>query len=48
MNPVNYADLLRATLPEIVVAVTGLVLLALDLSVLRRADVGRAVAAWAR
>ena len=41
MNPVSYAELLRVTLPEIVVAVTGLVLLALDLSVLRRAPVGR-------
>jgi NADH-quinone oxidoreductase subunit N len=41
MNPISYAELLRATLPEIVVAVTGLVLLALDLSVLRRATVGR-------
>lgn len=41
MNPVNYADLLHATLPEIVVAVTGLVLLAVDLSALRRAAVAR-------
>jgi len=41
MNPISYADLLRATLPEIVVAVTGLVLLALDLSALRRASIPR-------
>lgn len=41
LNAVNYAELVRATLPEIVVALTGLVLLALDLSVLRRAAVGR-------
>ena len=38
-NVVNYAELLRLTLPEIAVAVAGLVLLALDLTVLRRAAV---------
>jgi len=41
LSPIRYADLFRATLPEIVVAVTGLILLALDLSALRRAAVGR-------
>ena len=41
MNPISYAELLRATLPEIVVALTGIVLLAFDLSVLRRSAVGR-------
>ncbi len=41
MNPISYAELLRATLPEIVVALTGIVLLAVDLSALRRAAVGR-------
>ncbi len=41
MSPISYAELLRATLPEIVVAVTGIVLLALDLSALRRSAVGR-------
>jgi NADH-quinone oxidoreductase subunit N len=39
LNAVSYADLLRLTLPEIAVAVAGLVLLALDLTVLRRAAV---------
>ncbi|MGA8910940.1 MAG: NADH-quinone oxidoreductase subunit N [Acidobacteriaceae bacterium] len=34
---VSYADLLRLTLPEIAVAVAGLVLLALDLTALRQA-----------
>jgi NADH-quinone oxidoreductase subunit N len=41
LSPFSYAELLRATLPEIVVAVTGIVLLAVDLSALRRAAVGR-------
>jgi NADH-quinone oxidoreductase subunit N len=41
MNPVSYAELVRATLPEIVMAITGLLLLTLDLAVLRRAAVGR-------
>lgn len=39
MNPLNYADLLRLTWPEICLAVAGLILLALDLSVLRRAAI---------
>ncbi|MFP5226969.1 MAG: NADH-quinone oxidoreductase subunit N [Acidobacteriota bacterium] len=45
MNPlltsISYTGLLHATLPEIVLALTGLVLLAVDLSALRRAAVGR-------
>jgi NADH-quinone oxidoreductase subunit N len=39
LNAVNYAELLRLTLPEIVVAMAGLVLLTLDLTVLRRSAV---------
>lgn len=41
MNPISYADLLRVTLPEIVVTLTALVLLAFDLSSLRRAAIER-------
>lgn len=37
MNPVSYSELLRLTWPEISVALTGIVVLALDLTVLRRA-----------
>jgi NADH-quinone oxidoreductase subunit N len=38
MSPVNYAELLHATLPEIVVALTGLLLLTVDLTAVRRAS----------
>jgi NADH-quinone oxidoreductase subunit N len=41
MSAISYVELLRSTAPEIAVAVTGLVLLALDLSVLRRAATDR-------
>ncbi|MGB8477717.1 MAG: NADH-quinone oxidoreductase subunit N, partial [Acidobacteriaceae bacterium] len=37
MNPVSYSELLRLTWPEISVALTGIVVLALDLTVFRRA-----------
>ena len=37
MNPISYSELLRLTWPEISVALTGIVVLALDLTVLRRA-----------
>ncbi|HVT96075.1 MAG TPA: NADH-quinone oxidoreductase subunit N [Acidobacteriaceae bacterium] len=47
MNAISYAELLRATSPEIVVAVTGLVLLALDLSVMRRGAARRRFGAGA-
>ena len=36
MNPISYSELLRLTWPEIAVTVAGLLLLALDLTVLRR------------
>jgi hypothetical protein len=39
LNAVSYADLLRLTLPEIAVAVAGLLLLALDLTVLRQSAI---------
>lgn len=38
MSVVNYSDLLRITLPEIAVAVAGLLALTLDLTVVRRAS----------
>ncbi len=38
MNIVSYSDLLRFTLPEIVVVVAGLLLLTLDLTVLRQSS----------
>lgn len=38
MSPVNYAELLHATLPEIVVALTGLLLLTIDLTAVRRSS----------
>lgn len=44
MNPVNYSELLRATLPEIVVALTGLLLITVDLTVVRRAALALRVA----
>jgi NADH-quinone oxidoreductase subunit N len=39
MNPVSYFDILHFTLPELAVAVAGLLALTLDLTVLRRSDV---------
>ncbi len=36
MNPASYFDLLRLTLPEILVALSGLVALTLDLTVMQR------------
>ena len=41
LNPPNYAELVRATLPEIVVALTALLVLTVDLTGLRRAGVAR-------
>lgn len=41
MNAVSYSELLRLTLPEIVVAVAGLLALTLDLTLLRRSSVHR-------
>ena len=39
MNVVSYSDLLRFTLPEIVVTLAGLLLLTLDISVLRKSSI---------
>ena len=44
MNAVNYAQLLQATLPEIVVALTGLLLLTVDLTALRRSSLAMRLA----
>ncbi len=41
MNPVDYAALLRFTLPEITVALAGLLVLTLDITILRQSSVQR-------
>ncbi len=43
MSAVSYAELLRLTLPEIVIALTALVALTVDLSVLRKSALGDAM-----
>jgi NADH-quinone oxidoreductase subunit N len=40
MNPVGYLELLRLTLPEILVALSGLIVLTLDLTIMQRRQLG--------